>query len=402
MIRYDKRYRARHIHNCTKIQKAKERLQKLSSLEYCYECTEWHVQGLDWDQHCRQHLSVLPISCSSIIYCHTLIKPANCPFHLAATDLPASERLQSWDRDADALRHIEDEHLRDANWPLACPLGCEEVSKDEQSFKYHLSDYHGYSLSSETHKRKWQDDDMAQVKKQMVEGYTTDCKLPTLEILTVKTERGADPTLPILVDSDDSTEPLAIFKAAPTLTHTDLYPSPRETPPFSRGMSLCSTVDEDFERLRAQNGESTNPDLVEEDCFIADWVDLPPSPTLDSGTESPVLETADSAWLVIDRINLPPPPTPFSKDKDPGLFFSLDTEVKRESYHVLDGNDAGSDSASNHAKTPKKPLIRLNYNRPTKPNYSRPRIVLRCSENTKSGLQAGQRPGKRKKRRMNA
>jgi hypothetical protein len=71
---------------------------------------EWYVQGSEWDEHCQRPLSDLKQILGTMTYCSTLIKPAFCPFHLA-TNLPSSERMQSWERDADALSHMKNEHL---------------------------------------------------------------------------------------------------------------------------------------------------------------------------------------------------------------------------------------------------------------------------------------------------
>jgi hypothetical protein len=324
-------------------------------------------------------------------YRHTLIKPAFCPFHLVDTRLTASERMKAWDRDADALRHVKDEHLKDAHWPLACPLGCEEESKDEQSFCYHLGDCHGYSLPSGAQKRKRQDGDVGQVKKQKLEGeHPTNCKPAPLGELFVKTERGADPTLPIVIDSDDSTEPLAIVKAAPTQAYADLYPSPEETPPFSRGMSLCSTIDEDLERPGAYGHDRINPELADQDdYFMSDWVSLPPSPGPDNDVES-----LDSACSIADRIKSPPPPAVSSKDERQAPVLSLNAALETTESSVPNANDAGGDPASNDGKKPTVPLIRL--------NYKRPKIVLRLNQTPGRGRQAGEQPGRPNKRRRKA
>jgi hypothetical protein len=379
--------RASHIHRCTKIKEARQRDQKWTDLEYCYDCVRWYVRGPEREEHCRQHLSVLPKSCGAMWHCNTLIKPVYCPFHLSATDLAVSERLRSWRGDADALRHIKDEHLRTANYPLACPLGCEGASKDERSFIYHLSDIHGYGIE----KRKRQDSDMGQVKKRKTGECTTDrksppvgalseekggkeecttkCKLPPVVAHVVKEERGADPTLPICIDDDDDlVDPLAIVKPASTPAYAGHLLSPEETPPFSRSVSLCSSDDEDRYD------------------FMSAYVNLPPSPASNTDIDSLDRGLGDSP----DReVSLPRP-----EDEGPEPQPAVKTAPVAVKCNAPDTNDRGAVSPASNRSKPNAPRIRLNY----KP----PRIVLRLNGTPRRARQVGPKRGSRSKRRMNA
>lgn len=123
-------------------------------MKYCFDCTEWYVEGPQWDDHCQQHLSRLSSkNCASITYRSTLIKPAFCPDCLG-TDMSPSLRMKSWDRDADVVAHLEKVHGTDS---CLHPL-CQDVKfEDEQSFYYHLSDAHGFSGGSGVSRKRKQD-----------------------------------------------------------------------------------------------------------------------------------------------------------------------------------------------------------------------------------------------------
>jgi hypothetical protein len=267
-----------------------------------------------------------------------------------------------------------------------CPLGCEGDSKDKQSFNYHLSDCHGYSLPSRTQKHKRQDSNIGQVKKQKVEEeYTTNCKPPPLEALFVITERGADLTLPIIIDSDNSIEPLPIVKASLTPAYIDLYLSPEETPPFSRGTSLCSTVDEDVDRPSAHGPDNISPELADQDHFMSDWLNLPSSPAPDNDVEGHDPEAADSAGLTADGVKLPPSPAPSFKDKRSEPLHSP-TAAPETEHSVSSANDGGGDSASGDKSKPKVPCVRL--------NVKRPKIILRLSQTPRIRRKAMQQSGR--------
>jgi hypothetical protein len=164
MIRRQKRYRARHIHECRRKEKAKHLNQKPSSLEHCFDCTQWYVQGPQWDEHCRQHLSQLVSkSCASIIHRSTLIKRAFCP-NCLGTEMPPSLRMRSWDRDADVLAHMENVHGTES---CLHPL-CQGIKfEGKQSFYDHQSDVHGFRRASGVPRKRRQDD--TDVKEQQGE-----------------------------------------------------------------------------------------------------------------------------------------------------------------------------------------------------------------------------------------
>ena len=396
MTSCEKRDQSSHIYDCYGIRRARTLGILPSHLEYCYNCTDWYVRGRELDEHYKTHLSTLLKNCGAITYRHTLIKPAYCLFHLAATDLLLSQRLRSWSRDADCLAHIKDEHLREVSWPLACPLGCEADSKDEESFFYHLSDCHGYTIPTITRKRKRRDDDVVDAKKHKVGSeYGTDDELPPLDILPAKIEQGTDPTLPIVLDDDDPVWPLIDVELAAPQPFVGAYRSPKEEAPiFFRLVSLCSTTDDELERPGETGCDSIDTDPFEEFC-ISDWVNLRQSPPPDAGIKTLGLGSADLPYLVAHRTKLPPSPLPPAMDERHACP-SLCSTPETTEVSSPDKPEGGIDSASDWRVKSKGSRIQLNL------NYTRPKIVLRLPLTPPSGRKAGRQPGRPRKRRRKA
>ena len=203
-----KRYRSNHIHDCRRRQRAKELGQLPSCLEYCFDCLEWYIKGTEWDRHCQGHLPISTKICGSITYCHTLIKPAFCPDCLQA-DIPVALRMRSWDRDADALLHMQREHLDMVTWPSVRPC-CSMEWEDERSFYYHLSDVHGLRSNKNPTKRKAEDQDCGNLRTRRITGKTeSNCQCSgtgTLQELPAlpMTQAGivADPMLPPYTETE--------------------------------------------------------------------------------------------------------------------------------------------------------------------------------------------------------
>jgi hypothetical protein len=116
-----------------------------SEIHYCYHCFEW-VVGNDWGAHCSLHLPELSSKrCGAVLYCHTLARPAYCPFCLGNQQLVSSKRMQSWARDHQAVTHVA-LHMRDCHYPMACPHPlCETSLLDSTSLRFHFIDDHGMS-----------------------------------------------------------------------------------------------------------------------------------------------------------------------------------------------------------------------------------------------------------------
>ncbi|KAK4074415.1 hypothetical protein Purlil1_12972 [Purpureocillium lilacinum] len=109
-------------------------------MTFCYFCTEF-LKTDEWQEHCRRHLSTVKKHCGAITYQHTLIRPAFCPICMQAEDLYPSIRLQYWERDADARKHIELCH----GWNWTC-RGCDFVADGPESGYSHLHDVHHYNI----------------------------------------------------------------------------------------------------------------------------------------------------------------------------------------------------------------------------------------------------------------
>lgn len=116
-----------------------------SDIFYCHHYFAW-VIGDDWGPRCISHLSELSSKrCGAVLYCHTLARPAYCPFCLGNQQLASSRRMQSWSRDHQAVRHVA-RHLQDCHYAMACPHSlCETSLPDSTSLRYHFIDDHGMS-----------------------------------------------------------------------------------------------------------------------------------------------------------------------------------------------------------------------------------------------------------------
>jgi hypothetical protein len=131
-----------------------------TSIHYCHHCFNWVVGDEEWEDHCQSHLSAMTSKrCGTITYCHTLVRPAYCPYCLGE-DLPASKRMESWTRDRKLWIHIGKEHLKDCGWPCPCPhpLCVREASlegtapqfQDDTALRHHFEDKHGLRAGKST------------------------------------------------------------------------------------------------------------------------------------------------------------------------------------------------------------------------------------------------------------
>lgn len=111
-----------------------------STLKFCYFCNEFYTPK-QWEQDCRRHLSTPLVYCGSLTYRHTLLRPAFCLLCAQSNDLTAAERLKYWDRDVQALDHIDQFH----GWHWVC-LHCKFTSTKKESGRDHLYDAHGYQF----------------------------------------------------------------------------------------------------------------------------------------------------------------------------------------------------------------------------------------------------------------
>lgn len=118
----------------------------LTDVHYCHLCLNWIVGPAEWANHCQTHLNDLDSKrCGTITYCHTLIRPAYCPFCLGNTFRSARQRLESWCRDHALWQHV-DRHLQGRRWPVSWPHPLCDVSlRDALDLRFHFIDEHGLS-----------------------------------------------------------------------------------------------------------------------------------------------------------------------------------------------------------------------------------------------------------------
>lgn len=140
--------RNQHILSCVRREIASKREYLQSEVHYCYQCFSWVVGPEEWDDHCQTHVKTLSSKrCGTMTYCHTLVRPAYCPFCLGQSTEPAGRRFESWCRDHALWQHI-DRHLRGCQWMLACPHPlCDVPFSKEQDLLYHFVDEHRLSCT---------------------------------------------------------------------------------------------------------------------------------------------------------------------------------------------------------------------------------------------------------------
>ena len=137
-----------HIHNCSHKELASTLGRPQPELKYCFVCFCWFVEE-EWNKHCQTHLnSITSKRCASITYCHTLVRPAFCPFCIGDNQLSPSSRYTSWTREAKLRSHLQS-HLEASRWPLVCPHPlCNLELNNETLFLSHLNDVHSLRMSS--------------------------------------------------------------------------------------------------------------------------------------------------------------------------------------------------------------------------------------------------------------
>jgi hypothetical protein len=126
-----------------------------SEVHYYYHCFDW-VLGNQWNSYCQSHLDILTTKrYGSITSCHTLVRPAYCPFCLARSDFPTPKRLESWTRDRKLWEHISEQHLTECQRPGQCPHPlCDTTLNDYTAFEFHIENYHGLTHPGETVARR--------------------------------------------------------------------------------------------------------------------------------------------------------------------------------------------------------------------------------------------------------
>lgn len=143
--RLPKRERNQHVQACVRREIASKYEYLPTDIFYCHLCFNWIVGSREWKVHCQTHLNNLGSKrCGTITYCHTLVRPAYCPFCLGHAR-SVTLRLKSWCRDHALWQHV-DEHLQGRKWPLSCPHPlCDASLSDVLDLRFHFIDEHGLS-----------------------------------------------------------------------------------------------------------------------------------------------------------------------------------------------------------------------------------------------------------------
>lgn len=80
-----KAQRSMHIQSYVRWEMASHLQRLQSDVFYCSECFDWAV-GEEWEPHCQSHLAAISSKvCGTVTYCHPLVRPAYCLFHLGNT-----------------------------------------------------------------------------------------------------------------------------------------------------------------------------------------------------------------------------------------------------------------------------------------------------------------------------
>ncbi|KAH0430804.1 hypothetical protein CcaCcLH18_07584 [Colletotrichum camelliae] len=141
------RHRSSHAYQYKRRQFAEENHVLQTGVRFCYIYAEW--------------------TCGSLELRRALVRPAHCPWCLAAPDKDPSERFRHWKRDADAVRHIKQDEIRNS-YPAFCPL-CSEILIDEEAVDHHLQDAHLLKTARKCGKRKRAGNPMSGIDQQPAE-----------------------------------------------------------------------------------------------------------------------------------------------------------------------------------------------------------------------------------------
>jgi hypothetical protein len=144
----EKRKRCDHIHRCRRQKIARDLGVLPFDLKFCYFCMDFYTEH-EWEQDCQGHLSRPLKQCSSLTYRSTLVRPAFCMLCKQAEHLSGIDRLRYWERDKEAIRHIEEYH----GWRWYC-AECEYSCDGRVAGYHHLHDAHGYSCKTSTGMRE--------------------------------------------------------------------------------------------------------------------------------------------------------------------------------------------------------------------------------------------------------
>lgn len=171
----EKRKRCDHIHRCRRQKIARDLGVLPFALKFCYFCMDFYTEH-EWEQDCQGHLSRPLKQCSALTYRSTLVRPAFCMLCKQAEHLSGSDRLRYWERDKEAIHHIEECH----GWQWYC-AECKYTCDNRVSGYHHLHDAHGYSCKTSS----GADDSHSKAELSSDPGLETEYESPLPQVETV-------------------------------------------------------------------------------------------------------------------------------------------------------------------------------------------------------------------------
>ena len=227
-------------------------------LEFCFLCAEFYTEA-HWQAHCQTHLSRQLQTYGCITYRHTILRPAFCLVCIQSEALSPGDRMRYWDRDADAIRHIDSRH----GWRWACAQ-CNFQCEDKRSGCYHLHDAHGYQLPRLSHRADEVKDSQA--------------SSPTAP-------RGSSSDLKFESYSEASTdEPKSKFVSFPTTPEPGL--SMTLLPSLPASTDAVAKLETDmWERVASVESEGCSEESIDE--LMSMFISFPPTPVTEPSQTEP-------------------------------------------------------------------------------------------------------------------
>ncbi|KAF2023143.1 hypothetical protein EK21DRAFT_17199, partial [Setomelanomma holmii] len=107
-------------------------------VRFCFECSIWTSNEMEWDAHCQQHILRPSIIYGPVYTEGLLAAPRRCPYCMKDGHYLQMENTPQY------LQHIES-HIHSAmkDGALVCPHpGCPSSSFEVRDFKHHLDVVH--------------------------------------------------------------------------------------------------------------------------------------------------------------------------------------------------------------------------------------------------------------------
>lgn len=119
----------------------------LRSIEFCRACSQYVDSGLEWENHCDQHLSKLNLYCGLVVRRGIVAVAGYCLFCLGKTDKTAGQRCAQFCDVYDLHRHLSCHIEAVSLWPIQYPHPkCLGQLTSTSEFWSHADDVHGIEL----------------------------------------------------------------------------------------------------------------------------------------------------------------------------------------------------------------------------------------------------------------